>query len=134
MISGLLVQQPHSMTSQVYAPAEASNPRAVQKVLDHIESIPGSQFTMGDLAVVAGISSRQLQNLFHGQFGMSPMTYVRQTRLDGVRADLQRGVDDTKVSDVAFSWGFNHLGRFAQNYERKFGESPSHTLRAALKS
>jgi len=64
----------------------------------------------------------------------SPMTYVRQTRLDGVRADLQRGVDDTKVSDVAFSWGFNHLGRFAQNYERKFGESPSHTLRAALKS
>jgi AraC-like DNA-binding protein len=134
LISGLLVQQPHSMTSQVYAPAEARNPRAVQKVLDHIESVPGSQFTMGDLAVVAGISSRQLQNLFHEQFGMSPMTYVRQTRLDGVRADLQRGVDGTKVSDVAFSWGFNHLGRFAQNYEGKFGESPSQTLRAALTS
>jgi AraC-like DNA-binding protein len=134
LISSLLVQQPHSMTSQVYAPAESRNPRAVQKVLDHIESVPGSQFTMGDLAVAAGISSRQLQNLFQQQFGMSPMTYLRQTRLDGVHSDLQRGVDGTKVSDVAFSWGFNHLGRFAQNYERKFGESPSQTLRAALKS
>ena len=134
LISGLLVQQPHSMTSQVYAPAEARNPRAVQKVLDHVESAPGSQFTMGDLAVVAGISSRQLQNLFHERFGMSPMTYVRQTRLDGVRAELQRGGDGTKVGDVAFNWGFNHLGRFAQNYERKFGETPSQTLRAALKS
>ena len=134
LISGLLVQQPHSMTSQVYAPVEARNPRAVQRVLDHVESAPGSRFTMGDLAVVAGISSRQLQNLFHERFGMSPMTYVRQMRLDGVRAELQRGGDGTKVGDVAFSWGFNHLGRFAQNYERKFGETPSQTLRATRKS
>lgn len=134
LISGLLVQQPHSMTYQLYAPVEARNPRAVQKVLDHIESVPGSQFTMSDLAVVGGISSRQLQNLFHEQFGMSPMTYVRQARLDGVRRDLRRGVDGTKVSAVAFSWGFNHLGRFARHYERKFGESPSQTLRAALKT
>jgi AraC-like DNA-binding protein len=134
LISGLLVQQPHSMMYQVYAPVEARNPRAVQKVLDHIESVPGSQFTMSDLAVVAGVSSRQLQNLFHEQFGMSPMTYVRQVRLDGVRRDLRRGVDGTMVGDVAFRWGFNHLGRFAQHYVRKFGESPSQTLRAALKT
>jgi len=133
LISGLLVQQPHSMTHQVYAPVETRNPRAVQKVLDYIESVPGSQFTMSDLAVVAGMSARQLQNLFHEQFGMSPMTYVRQARLDGVRRDLQCGGYGTKVSDVAFSWGFNHLGRFAQHYERKFGESPSQTLRAACR-
>jgi len=134
VISGLLVLQPHSMTCQVYAPAEVRNPRAVQKVLYHIESVPGSQFTLSDLAVVAGISSRQLQHLFRERFGMSPMAYVRQLRLDGVRRDLQRAVDGTKVGDVAFRWGFNHLGRFAQHYARKFGESPSQTLRPALKT
>ncbi|GBG39240.1 AraC family transcriptional regulator [Mycobacterium montefiorense] len=133
LISGLLVQQPHSMTSQIYAPVQARNPGAIQKVLDHIESRPGSQFAVSDLAVVAGISSRHLQHLFQEQFGMSPMTYVRQARLDGVRRELQRGVDDTQISAVAFSWGFNHLGRFAQHYVHKFGESPSHTLRAGLK-
>jgi AraC-like DNA-binding protein len=134
VISGLLVLQPHSMTCQVYAPAEVRNPRAVQKVLYHIESVPGSQFTLSDLAVVAGISSRQLQHLFCERFGMSPMAYVRQLRLDGVRRDLQRAVDGTKVGGVAFRWGFNHLGRFAQHYARKFGESPSQTLRPALKT
>ncbi|MFD9667185.1 AraC family transcriptional regulator [Rhodococcus sp. NPDC059968] len=134
LISGLLVQQPHSMTSQLYAPTEASNPRAVQKVLNHIESFPGSQYTIGDLAVIAGVGARQLQNLFQEQFGMSPTTYIRHIRLEGVRTDLQQGDDTTKVSDVAFSWGFNHLGRFANHYERKFGETPSQTLRAALRS
>lgn len=102
-----------------------------QKVLDHIEAFPGSQYTIGDLAVIAGVGARQLQNLFQEQFGMSPTTYIRQIRLDGVRADLQRGDEATKVSDVAFNWGFNHLGRFANHYERKFGETPSQTLRAA---
>ncbi|MDF3307546.1 AraC family transcriptional regulator [Rhodococcus sp. T2V] len=134
LISGLLVQQPHSMTAQLYAPGEASKPRAVQKVLDHIETFPGAQYTIGDLAVIAGVGARQLQNLFQEQFGMSPTTYIRQIRLEGVRTDLQHGDGTTRISDVAFSWGFNHLGRFANHYERKFGESPSQTLRAALKS
>lgn len=131
LISGLLLQQPHSLTSQLYTPPAASNPRAVQSVLDHIESFPGSQYTIGDLAAIAGIGARQLQNLFQEQFGMSPTTFIRHIRLDGVRRDLQKGYETTKVGDVAFSWGFNHLGRFASHYEAKFGETPSRTLRAA---
>ncbi|RYH71212.1 MAG: AraC family transcriptional regulator [Alcaligenaceae bacterium] len=134
LISGLLVQQPHSLTSQVFAPPESTNPRAVQKVLDHIESFPGSQYTIGDLAVIAGVGARQLQNLFQEHVGMAPTMYLRQTRLSGVRADLQRGDDTTRVAAVALNWGFNHLGRFASHYERKFGEAPSQTLRAAVRS
>ena len=53
LISGLLLQQPHSLTSQLNAPPEASNPRALQSVLDHIESFPGAQYTIGDLAAIA---------------------------------------------------------------------------------
>ncbi|MEN0135071.1 MAG: AraC family transcriptional regulator [Rhodococcus sp. (in: high G+C Gram-positive bacteria)] len=134
LISGLLVQQHHSMSAQVYAPLESRHPRAVQKVLDHVESSPGSQLTVGDLAAIAGVGARQLQNLFQEQFGMSPATYIRQLRLDGVRSDLLRADDTTTISGVAFRWGFNHLGRFASQYERKFGETPSQTLRAAMSS
>jgi AraC-like DNA-binding protein len=134
LIAGLLVRQPHSLTAQVNTPLEPSNPQAVQRVIDHVESFPGSQFTVGDLAAIAGVGARQLQNLFHEQFGMSPTTYIRHIRLDGVRADLLRGNDSTKVSNVAFSWGFNHLGRFASQYEQKFGETPSQTLRTAVRS
>ncbi|WP_237340914.1 helix-turn-helix domain-containing protein [Williamsia soli] len=63
---------------------------------------------------------------------MTPTTFIRHIRPEGVRSDLQKGDQTTKVSDVAFSWGFNHLGRFASYYERKYGEKPSRTLRAAL--
>lgn len=132
LISGLLLQQPHSLTSQLYAPPEPSNRHAVQNVLAHIESSPGSQYTIGDLAAVACVGARQLQNLFQQQFGMTPLTFIRHIRLEGVRRDLQKGDQTTKVGDVAFCWGFNHLGRFASHYERKFGETPSRTLRAAI--
>ncbi|HLK84781.1 MAG TPA: helix-turn-helix domain-containing protein [Xanthobacteraceae bacterium] len=33
------------------------------------------------------------------------------------------------VTEIATRWGFGHLGRFAVEYRRRFGESPSETLR-----
>ncbi|OLT33268.1 helix-turn-helix domain-containing protein [Rhodococcus sp. KRD197] len=63
---------------------------------------------------------------------MTPTTYIRDIRLEGVRRDLQKGGETIKVGDVAFSCGFNHLGRFASHYEAKFGETPSRTLRRAI--
>jgi AraC-like DNA-binding protein len=35
------------------------------------------------------------------------------------------------VAEVAARWGFSHLGRFAAAYRKRYGESPSHTLREA---
>ena len=34
------------------------------------------------------------------------------------------------VSEVAYRWGFTHLGRFAGAYRERFGETPSQTLRS----
>jgi AraC-like DNA-binding protein len=33
------------------------------------------------------------------------------------------------VSEVAFAYGFEHLGRFSIAYRARFGESPRETLR-----
>ncbi|MDQ1446759.1 MAG: hypothetical protein QOI20_3223 [Acidimicrobiaceae bacterium] len=128
VIAGLIMRQRHTLTAKLFADPQPVSPRALQKVLDYIHSRPGSQFSVGDLAGIAGIGQRQLHNLFYNEFEMSPTVYVRNVRLDGARTDLLNG--DATVSDVAFRWGFNHLGRFAQRYEQKFGESPSTTLRA----
>jgi AraC-like DNA-binding protein len=35
------------------------------------------------------------------------------------------------VSEIALRWGFGHFGRFAAEYRRRFGESPSQTLSSA---
>lgn len=33
------------------------------------------------------------------------------------------------VAEVAYRWGFAHLGRFAHDYRARYGESPSTTSR-----
>jgi AraC-like DNA-binding protein len=33
------------------------------------------------------------------------------------------------VGEVAYRWGFTHLDRFAGAYAKRFGETPSATLR-----
>jgi transcriptional regulator GlxA family with amidase domain len=61
--------------------------------------------------------------------GGSPTAHLRRVRLDRVRAELSAARPGTTVSDVAYRWGFTHLGRFAGAYAKRFGEPPSTTLR-----
>lgn len=130
LIAGLLAGQPHTM-SQAIADASrpGAGPVALRKVVDAVAAAPGAQYTVMDLAELAGVGVRQLQKLFAEHYGMSPAQYLRNTRLDGVRAALLSDDESTTVSAVAYRWGFNHLGRFAAHYERRFGETPSQTLR-----
>ncbi|UJW20126.1 MULTISPECIES: helix-turn-helix domain-containing protein [Pseudomonas] len=58
------------------------------------------------------------------------MQYVKALRLDAARNELQCSGSDRLVSEVAEAWGFNHLGRFGEQYRRRFGELPSSTPRA----
>lgn len=104
------------------------NPMAVRKVVEIIHDAPGAQHTIADLAQASRVGICQLQKVFHDRFDMSPSEYVRNVRLDGVRTELLAGTHAITVSDVAYRWGLNHLGRFAHHYQRKFGE-PSRTLR-----
>ena len=129
LIVGLLANHGHSMSEALHIDVTDRNPAAVKKVVEVIRQAPGAQYTIADLAQASGVGVRQLQKLFHDHFGMSPSEYVRNIRLDGVRSELLAGADRATVSDVAYRWGFNHLGRFAHYYQRKFGEAPSRTLR-----
>ena len=52
-------------------------------------------------------------------------------RLDGARRELRTGRADTVIATVANRWGFWHMGKFAADDRRSFGELPSETLRRA---
>jgi len=133
LITGLLTNQRHSMTGVILdSGTDSHNPAAVRRVIDLLDAAPGAQYTVADLAAAAGVGVRQLQKLFQDRFEMSPTEYVRNTRLDGARADLLKHQPDCTVSEVAFRWGFNHLGRFAHYYEQRFAEPPSRTLGVRL--
>ena len=88
-----------------------------------------ASITRDDLATEAGISIRSLSRAFERKYGLGPMAFVRQRRLDACFAQLrgsQREV--TTVTEVAMSYGFWHMGKFAIAYREAFGESPSESL------
>ncbi|AGZ45792.1 AraC family transcriptional regulator [Actinoplanes friuliensis] len=132
VLDGLLLTVPHRYTDELTAPAPAGPPRAIQRAIDAIQDEPERQFSVGDLARIAGLSVRSLQEGFRRHVECSPMSYLQTVRL-GRAHDALRREDPARVSvaTVAHRTGFAHLGRFASAYRARFGECPSETLRGA---
>jgi AraC family ethanolamine operon transcriptional activator len=83
----------------------------------------------GDVARQIGVSVRTLHDAILQYRGMSLHRWLRLRRLWLVRQRLLAGTPSVKAAALAF--GFWHLGDFAHNYQRQFGESPSVTLARA---
>jgi len=83
------------------------------------------------LCTESGASERTLRRGFHERFGITPKEYLQAQRLIGVRRQLRTTAASTPISDIANQWGFWHMGQFAADYRRQFGELPSETLRPA---
>lgn len=108
-----------------------SEARAVmRRVSDWAADCPDETLNLVELAEVAGVSVRQLQQIFKAFTAMPPAHWLRLRRLNGARRDLLRGAGAT-VAEVAMQWSFWHLGRFSESYRQLFGELPSETLKRA---
>jgi AraC-like DNA-binding protein len=92
------------------------------------------RITLAHLASACGISERALLDQFKRFIGVSPMAHLLRMRLSAVRAGLQQSDGKVVISEAAARCGFTHLGRFATDYRKAFGELPLDTLRRALGS
>lgn len=125
LATGLLFAQRNSYTEALQGGGAPATPRSVRRVIDVVQSDPQEPYTVGDLARVAGVSARRLQEAFREHVGTTPMEYLRSVRLDRVREELQ--ARPAGVTETAYRWGFTHLGRFASAYRERFGVLPSET-------
>jgi AraC family ethanolamine operon transcriptional activator len=107
----------------------------VARITAFLNEHPSEPITVADLSRMAGVSERTLRAAFHDVIGVSPKRYAIKQRLEAAHAAL-RNADPrtTTVTDVAMTFGFFELGRFAGRYRHTFGEVPSETLRHALES
>lgn len=106
------------------------SPAQVKHALNYINNHLRYDISIEALTEAAGCSSRTLQNLFSAQFGLGPMTYIKNLKLKMVRKDLlAASPEETKIGDIAAYWGFYHASNFTANYCRLFGEKPSQTLK-----
>ncbi len=92
------------------------------------------RLTVLDLCHELGVSRRTLQDVFQRVLNMSPVAYLRMVRLHRARRELRRPVSvQASVGAIAARWGFMHPSQFSIDYQRMFGELPSHTLKKALR-
>jgi len=103
---------------------------ALARAQAEIENCRGEAVTVGDLCRAAKVSQRTLEYAFAERFGVTPEAFLIAHRLNAVRRQLSSADPSTeKVVEIANSWGFWHMGQFAADYRRHFGELPSQTLR-----
>jgi AraC family ethanolamine operon transcriptional activator len=103
--------------------------RAVSRAVAYIEENAEEPIHLRDLCLTAGVSERTLRYGFLERYGVTPKAYLQAFRLNGVRRKLRRADPvSTKVIDIANHWGFWHMGKFAADYRKLFGELPSETM------
>jgi len=102
----------------------------MRRLENFLEANPDRTLHLTDLCAAAAASDRSLRILCHEHLGMSPTRYLWLRRMHLARRALRMAdPTTTTVTEIATSYAFWELGRFAVTYRSLFGESPSATLR-----
>jgi transcriptional regulator GlxA family with amidase domain len=128
-MTGLLLSHRHNYSEALLRRQRPPAPRAVKRAIDYLEAHLDAPVTLADLVAASGVPGRTLFKHFQDSKGVPPMRYLRQARLERARQALIHAQAGQSVTEIALSVGFSHLGRFAVEYRRRFGESPSETLK-----
>ena len=127
----LLTRHPHNFSHVFQDTPATPAPSYVKRAEDYILAHCDQPITIQDLAHHTAISARSLHKGFQQHRGVSPMAFLRLVRLQRVREQLlqaRQANQAISITQVALSWGFGHLGHFAQAYRLQFNETPSQTL------
>ncbi len=126
----LLVAVPHNHSDLFNSAAAGPAPYYVRRVEEFIRAHVEEPIGLPDFIEVSGVSGRSLHAGFRRFRNTTPMGYLKDYRLGLAREALKTGVDNNlSVTEVALSCGFTHLSKFARDYQERFGERPSVTLR-----
>jgi AraC-like DNA-binding protein len=117
----------HADRAAIDRPAEMPVPRFVRRAEDFIRAQLAADITLDDIAAAAGVSARSLHRGFRSFRDTTPIAVLKSARLNAARAALLSG--RASVTEAATEAGLTHLGKFAQDYRRAFGELPSETRR-----
>lgn len=127
------------MEKDTLAPARrlgtaASYQETVEQVEAYMRANIAAPMRVSTLCQIVGLSERGLREAFYRVHGISPKQWMLAERLQSARRTLtNRGVAPISVTGVATRFGFYELGRFAASYKEAFGETPSVTLRGAIR-
>jgi len=127
--SALLLHQPHNYRDRLQRLERPAAPRDVKRAVEYMRANLDAAIGLAEIVAASGVPGRTLLQHFRDFKGSSPMRYLRIARYEKVREALHRAEPEEGITEVAAKWGFTHMGRFSVEYRKRFGESPSETLR-----
>lgn len=110
------------------------SPRQFRQAVDYINHYLDADIKLSDIASAASCSIRSLTRAFQQASDTTPMQYLHALRLQRVHTELsQARLQHKTIADIAYQWGFRHLGEFNRKYREAFGETPSDTRTSACR-
>lgn len=99
-------------------------------IVEYIKTKNDESLRLDELCRMAKISERSLQYLFKKHLGMTPKAYLKGQKLYKIHRELWHSQQSNmEIRDIANRYGFWHMGQFAADYKKLFGELPSKTLK-----
>lgn len=96
---------------------------ALSRCLSKIHDEPAREWTVGDLAVAAGLSRSTLNERFETVLGTSPVRYVREWRLH--LAGVALATTDRSIATIADESGYGTEAAFSRAFSRAYGIPPA---------
>jgi len=100
----------------------------LEPLLERIRASIGARVTLADMEEWSGRSARTIQATFQTRFGVGPMQWLRDQRLDLVRDRLLTAPAGATIAEIAKGCGISRLATLAPEYAKRFGELPSETV------
>lgn len=101
--------------------------RRVSAAKQFIDDNFSKKITTAELATVAHLSARQLNELFRTQVGMTPHQYLIDLRMQESWRLLEQS--ELNIQRIADAVGYASLSSFSDRFARHFGKSPSYFRR-----
>lgn len=103
--------------------------RAIARVIAMMDADLARPWTVGELALAAGIGLKRLKLQFPKETGLPVYAYLQERRLAEAHRLLSgKGI---AVTEVALAVGYSSLSHFATLFRRRFGLAPSAVATAA---
>jgi AraC-like DNA-binding protein len=131
MVELLLSHHLSNYSDLIGAHGNETAPWHVQRARAIIQDSYDESLSVARIAARVGVSVRSLQTGFNRFLGTSPTDYIRRHRLERLHEALLRADAAERVTDLMLDCGIVDFGRYAQHYRKRYGCSPSDTLRKA---
>ncbi|AGS26108.1 helix-turn-helix transcriptional regulator [Rhizobium etli] len=125
----LLESWPNRYSDELGARAPMPAPRHVKWAIDFMHEHIAEPISLSEIAAAAKVSTRTLQQGFRQFRNTTPIAYLHEIRMVAAHRDLLEAGSKQAVAEIALRWGFTHLGRFAAEHKKRFGQLPSQTLK-----